>query len=803
MDGLERGSEHAMKSEDPDALTDIDGVLEKLSLTRVHMGDYLVIVRSNFDMTVTGEPYIATMLLMNLWSKHFIARIWNRTVMTGSVGSKVEFEEACKTLFDQGKPCLGYIEDEKHSQVGQEFVISQTPFPRKISKGCQQLMGKDVESDSVSCPKCLMLGNHIADNGFQDEVETIADAEELGSVALINEKIEYDDSEFKIQETNATEFLSLTARSQDTDNHVRESEEKIEIGIIDDDNDWSGAEDMNKDGKAKDGTSLIQCPWCDQKFIKNPYHHYKLAHFLGKFKCAECSFIANFAKDLVDHMQKNGHIKHVACPNCSSTIEDNRISLDTFSHEDITSHYKDCVRQLHECGWCGFTSPYVGKMSDHKKRSHFWGPFKCYHCEYFGDFATDLVKHMAEAHNLSEGYATCPSCKSCMSIQIISNHYEDCVNKNFPKKGCNKNRKCQYCEMKYVSSMSLKRHMTKAHGWGHFKCSECSHEASSVKDMLDHLMAREHKIQMLDCPICKNKYALGEILSHYKSCPQIEAKKIEYQNKKDWKKNKGFGFTCDICDKKYTSVIGLSTHKKVKHLWGVFRCMTCNRKAYYVENLLRHINEEGHSQHALCPANSCGQKIALPEMRTHYEKCIGEWNVKRNIIRNPRKNLVCEICGKKFKAKQGYNQHLATFHHPNDDSDKPAYYCEKCGKKYDAEYKLRKHVRESHGEKINCKICDYSSVKELMKAHMLKHEEAKFKCGICGKMLKKKDSLIIHEREHAGIKPFSCHICGKSFPGQIGLKQHKRLVHQIVGPNDNVKPMKSELKRGITKFIVE
>ena len=89
-----------------------------------------------------------------------------------------------------------------------------------------------------------------------------------------------------------------------------------------------------------------------------------------------------------------------------------------------------------------------------------------------------------------------------------------------------------------------------------------------------------------------------------------------------------------------------------------------------------------------------------------------------------------------------------------------------------------------------------------MKMHMLTHEEAKFKCAICGKMLKRKATLIIHEKEHAGIKPFSCQVCGKSFPSKHGITQHKRLVHKIVaGPH--VKPTKDELKRGITEFIIE
>ena len=584
------------------ALTDIDNVLGKLSLMRVQMEDYLVIMRSTFDVTVAGDPYMAIMLLVNMWSKKFIARIWNRTVMTGSVGSKLEFEEACKTLFDQGKPCLGCPEDDKEDHLGSECVISQTPIPRKIAKGCHQLMGKDVDPDAVSCSKCLMLGDPHPDNVFQGKVETTA-----GSDTMINEKIEDDEGEFKVHETNATEIISLTARGRETDKHIPESEEKIEIGFIDDDNDWSTTKG---DEKLED-------------------------------VCGESRSNANLAN----------MPRRFQCPICP------------------------------------------------------------------------------------RGYAK----KSSMWI-----HAEFCHGMPRPGRG---NR--------YSKSQTDPESVTKT-------------PKEPVSDMNDQQ-------------------------------PKILDTK------------------CDICHKKFTSITGLERHKKVLHLWGVFRCMTCHKKEYYVEHLLQHINDEGHSQDALCPAPShngnifrgkriyCGKKVSVPEMRAHYEKCIGEWNINRNRSNDRRKNeKVCEICGETFKRKDRYEHHLQTNHRSNDDTDRPACYCEICGKKYDAKYLLRMHVQNYHGEKIDCKICDYSCTsKMLMKTHMLRHEEAKFKCGICGKMLKRKKSLIMHEREHAGIKPFSCHICSKSFPSKSSIKQHKRLVHKIVGPNDTVKPMKSELKRGITEFIIE
>ena len=44
----------------------------------VTLGDYVVILRSDFDLTLAGEPYIAVMLLLDRRSGRFLARIWNR-----------------------------------------------------------------------------------------------------------------------------------------------------------------------------------------------------------------------------------------------------------------------------------------------------------------------------------------------------------------------------------------------------------------------------------------------------------------------------------------------------------------------------------------------------------------------------------------------------------------------------------------------------------------------------------------------------------------------------------------------------
>ena len=90
-----------VKSEkDPDDLViDLDvirSVVASQSLASVTLGDYLVVMRSDFDVILFGEPYLASMLLFNQKTGSFIARLWNQTVKVAKAVTREHFEEACR-----------------------------------------------------------------------------------------------------------------------------------------------------------------------------------------------------------------------------------------------------------------------------------------------------------------------------------------------------------------------------------------------------------------------------------------------------------------------------------------------------------------------------------------------------------------------------------------------------------------------------------------------------------------------------------------------------------------------------------
>ena len=138
-------------------VTEAQDVFDRLSLKSVELDDYLLVIRSVTDVTVGGEPHLALMLLLDTDTGRFFARVWNRTILTGRVFRKEEFLEICNELFGRGMPCMGYP-DEERDETADGFLASHIPYPRKISRLCNDLLGKGASADVLACPECLKLG---------------------------------------------------------------------------------------------------------------------------------------------------------------------------------------------------------------------------------------------------------------------------------------------------------------------------------------------------------------------------------------------------------------------------------------------------------------------------------------------------------------------------------------------------------------------------------------------------------------------------------------------------------------------
>ena len=127
----------------------------------------------DFDVTVHGEPYIALMLLYHTKSGQYFSRLWNRTLDSGAASTLEDLSSVCEAHFLQrGALCLGCPESEEEV-ADHAFFVSQSPFPRRISRECTGFMDSEI---STTCSECANLSSGEGNDIQAEEGEAMDEA---------------------------------------------------------------------------------------------------------------------------------------------------------------------------------------------------------------------------------------------------------------------------------------------------------------------------------------------------------------------------------------------------------------------------------------------------------------------------------------------------------------------------------------------------------------------------------------------------------------------------------------------------
>ena len=682
-----------------ESLQDVKEALASLFLTTLDFGKYLLVMRSECDLIIREEPYIAYMLWLNVESGQIISRTWNKTICTGYITKLYQLVHACQIHFMSGRPCLGLPQCGIKSGY-QEYVTSQTPVPTRFSDGCLRTIAEPSVIGVYSCSECLKLdvdetnSSHIFDSkivtteqeGIKEESSTDCVADIKCNTICVNPVLENTNSDSQIEG-------DVEANVQAPKN------ERVAI-------------DSKSTNQPRSG---IKCPLCP-KFLWNHFSgqemlqkHLKLKHSWGVFQCEQCQHKAYFLEDLIDHLNNSGHKVNVKCPQCKGV----------FSTERLKSHYNACLtrvlkpyaREMKRCPWCYKSFRIKASLQNHLKLVHSWGSFQCLQCEFTADFIKDLRQHIALEEHKPNNEIQCPQCKVKFTTEDIENHYSTCVSQQVID--------CPWCTKVFDKDDMYKfeLHRKREHFWGNFSCHLCRFETNFANDLKEHIDGKGLKEDTcVTCPECKDEFPFLEIQTHYKTCV---FRTID----------------CPWCYKQFkgTDSGSLSHHKKLKHFWGVFRCIQCKHRANFARDLIKHMEEEEHMENPYTSCPNCNKDVPIHDLGSHYEVCVIEKHTK------------CQWCNEKCGPGGGLYSHMKKVHFWGN------FKCPQCGDKFKFAKDLVDHMHlEPHVNsvledvKINCPHCANQFVMNDIASHYQECVTTKYKmtkCYKCNKRLQREEVL--------------------------------------------------------------
>ena len=458
----------------------IEEILSQLSLVSVKLGSHIMVMRNNFDVIISEEPYVGLLFLFDLERGHFIARIWNQTVASGEVSNLDQFTSACKSHFSGGKPCIGRpMKEQQQSEL--QYIVSQTPVPRKISSNCQKVVcEKNAASKISSCPACLNLENFESLQGETNSIvlkESDLNMVDVSNVGPIKEEEDYEEVSVNWHQIDITsdrgmmpDFSHPIPRNDD-DISLEHGNEQILNENLESDISFQGEGLKIKSGKNFEeslennlkGRKLkklgvkeeIACTHCGKMFpTKSRLNwHVKRKHSASsgrKVKCHHCGKIYS-SNDIL-----NSHIKfeHPA-PGKSAPAPIPCYVCGKMLKRNLQQHIRNVHGKLpHTCSICKKVFPTSSKMYHHRARDH-TGTFQCSKCGFMCEKLENLNKH-----------------------SLV--HEEARF-------------KCSFCEMKLRSKPSLIAHERGHTGERPFKCDICENGFKSSYVLTAH-RKNVHKI---------------------------------------------------------------------------------------------------------------------------------------------------------------------------------------------------------------------------------------------------------------------------------------------------------------------
>ena len=220
----------------------------------------------------------------------------------------------------------------------------------------------------------------------------------------------------------------------------------------------------------------------------------------------------------------------------------------------------------------------------------------------------------------------------------------------------------------------------------HFKCDECSFEASFQDDLDTHIFSNLHfDGLMFGCQHCDKQFTQERGLKRHdlqhekeilqrkkiiicKMCAiRLKGSRNLYHHIRTFHLSQEEPYSCDQCDYKSKNKSYVKEHIKLKHSGVKHECYQCNQNFTYKTSLRKHIKTNHRGiEPIICRQDGCGNIFFQEKnLQVHLQKYHPSKCPESEITGAGRKrNIVCteDGCSKKLSRKQDLWRHLKESH---------------------------------------------------------------------------------------------------------------------------------------------
>ncbi|CAG4936816.1 unnamed protein product [Parnassius apollo] len=281
----------------------------------------------------------------------------------------------------------------------------------------------------------------------------------------------------------------------------------------------------------------------------------------------------------------------------------------------------------------------------------------------------------------------------------------------------------------------------------------------------------------------KEVRTVPQAVSKLNQKPQPPSRDKKRTVKKFKSKRNGLRWKCKDCGKEFTLPSYLNQHLRMT----MKRACTHCGKIVGREKLHQHL-ANAHNIH-LYHCKSCHQLFQEEhELEQHTQTAHSVFSYVCHVCNNGFINdralnahmyahtlFHCQSCSSSFENRRCYKYHISRCGGSKRQPES-LYECHDCGSKYKKKESLRTHIEQKHLNVLPF-ICQKCGKRSSNLGHHRAHEsihmtERKvFQC-YCGAKMLTQLGFNLHQRNHSGVKPYECSVCGDRF-----LSSSRRLDH--------------------------